>query len=304
MNFYSLKKILSVLGIIVILLTIATSCTKHSNYSGYKITDSGIDYNIITKSKDTSTVKISDFITLEIEYKTMFDSSFFWARRKLQVEKSDYIGSIDECFTMMNIGDSISFILDAKDFFNKTLLIKLPSFLQDTSKMIVGLKLTNIQNKEEFEKDKLEFFCWINNFADYEKIVLKHFFEEKDITIKPSWSGLYCMKTHTTTGIKVQSGDTVTVHYVGQYLNGKVFDSTRKRKAAFEFVFGREWQVVKGLEEAISMLREGEKAIFIMPSKLAFGEKGSSSGIIPPSTSIIYRVELIKIGKNPKNLKL
>ena len=51
------------------------------------------------------------------------------------------------------------------------------------------------------------------------------------------------------------------------------------------------------MEDAIGMMHEGEKALFIMPSELAFGENGSSTGIIPPFTSLIFEVELVAIHK-------
>lgn len=49
-------------------------------------------------------------------------------------------------------------------------------------------------------------------------------------------------------------------------------------------------------------MREGETAIVILPSKLAFGHKGSSSGIIPPYTSVIYELSLNKIAKGDTTL--
>ena len=93
----------------------------------------------------------------------------------------------------------------------------------------------------------------------------------------------------------VKLGDTVVVHYEGKFLNGKFFDSTRQRHEAFQFVYGQQWQVIKGMEDAIGMMREGEKSIFIMPSEMAFGQTGSSTGMIPPFTSLIFEVELVSV---------
>jgi len=98
-------------------------------------------------------------------------------------------------------------------------------------------------------------------------------------------------------GTTVKSGDTVVVHYEGRFLNGGYFDSTYKRNQAFEFVLGQEWQVIEGLEKAIRIMSEGEKAIFVIQSQLAFGSKGSSTGIVPPFTSIIFEVDLIDVKK-------
>ena len=52
--------------------------------------------------------------------------------------------------------------------------------------------------------------------------------------------------------------------------------------------------MIAGLEDAIGRMREGQRALVILPSYLAWGEKGSSTGIIPPFTTVIYEVELLK----------
>jgi FKBP-type peptidyl-prolyl cis-trans isomerase len=65
-----------------------------------------------------------------------------------------------------------------------------------------------------------------------------------------------------------------------------------------EFVFGEQGQVIKGFETAISLLNEGAQAKFIIPSQLAYGEKGSSTGIVPPYTTLVYEIELLKLTKH------
>jgi len=54
-------------------------------------------------------------------------------------------------------------------------------------------------------------------------------------------------------------------------------------------------QVITGLEIGIKKMREGGKAKIIIPSQLAFGENGSSTGIVPPYTSVIYEVTMLKV---------
>jgi FKBP-type peptidyl-prolyl cis-trans isomerase len=43
------------------------------------------------------------------------------------------------------------------------------------------------------------------------------------------------------------------------------------------------------------MMALGEKSLFIIPSDLAFGNSGSSTGIIPPFTSLIFEVEILAV---------
>jgi FKBP-type peptidyl-prolyl cis-trans isomerase FkpA len=152
-----------------------------------------------------------------------------------------------------------------------------------------------IQTSKEYENQKRAFLKWIEDFGEFEREILSQYIKEQKLSIQPTASGMYFLKLKDGNGRKVIQGDTLLVDYEGRFLDGKFFDSTRKRHDPFQFVYGTEWQVVKGLEEAIGMMEEGEKALIILPSELAFGEIGSSTGIIPPFTSLVFEVELKKI---------
>ena len=83
------------------------------------------------------------------------------------------------------------------------------------------------------------------------------------------------------------------VHYSGKLLNGNLFDSSYKRNMPFEFNLGL-GEVIKGWDEALSILKKGEKGTFIIPSELAYGERGAGPQI-GPFTTLIFEVELISI---------
>ncbi len=290
------RNIITILIIATTLQTIIFACTQ-SEFPEYKKTKTGIYFKLHQINSNAKKADINDFLTIDIIYRTMADSIFFKARRKVQITKPEFDGSIDECFTMLYDGDSATFIIDAEDFFEKSVKTFLPTFFKHGDKMKVSVRVLSVKTLEEFEREKEEFLSWIEDFSEYEQILLKHFIEKEQISVDPTNSGLFHLTTKEGNGKKVKRGDTIVVNYEGRFLSGKVFDSTWKRNSAFSFVYGQEWQVIHGLEEAIGRMTEQEEAFFIMPSYLAFGNKGSSTGIIPPFTSVIFKVKLESINK-------
>ncbi len=268
---------------------------QENPFPGYSQTKSGIYYKLHTIGENTVKPEPGDYITIDIAYSTMEDSTFFKGRRKFQITRPEYKGSIDECFSMLAQGETATFIISADNFFHKTLDAPLPRFLTVNSNMKVKVKMIEIQTQEDYHREKAAFLKWIQDFGEYEQTVLRQYLEENKINVQPSSTGLVYIPLRKGKGPVVSRGDTILVHYEGKFLNGKFFDSTKKRQQPFEFIYGREWQVIEGLEEAIGMMREGEKAIVILPSQIAFGKEGSSTGIIPPFTSLIYEIELLEV---------
>jgi FKBP-type peptidyl-prolyl cis-trans isomerase len=95
-------------------------------------------------------------------------------------------------------------------------------------------------------------------------------------------------------GDAVQTGDTVTVHYVGTLQNGQEFDNSRKRGEPFTFTLG-EAKVIQGWEEGIVGMKVGGKRILVIPSDKAYGDKGF--GPIPGGATLVFAIELNKFTK-------
>jgi FKBP-type peptidyl-prolyl cis-trans isomerase FkpA len=292
--------------ILLISLLFLNSCDYFSKYPGYKKSKSGFYYKLEKFGESSQKAKPGDYITADISYLTLTDSLFFEGRRKLQITDPSYPGSIDECFLMLAQDEKATFIISAADFFEKTLETTVPEFLQATNEMKVSIDIIEVQTENDYYREKEAFLNWIEDFGDYEKVILRQFIEQQKIAISPTSSGLFHLILKPGEGESVQVGDTVTVHYEGKFLNGKFFDSTKRRNSPFQFVYGKKWQVVSGLEEAIGRMKAGERSIFILPSQIAFGETGSSTGIIPPYTSTIFEVELLELkpGLRDKTLDL
>ena len=110
--------------------------------------------------------------------------------------------------------------------------------------------------------------------------------------VKTTASGLQYKVLKEGTGKSPQATDTVQVHYKGTLLDGTEFDSSIKRGQPAEFPLNR---VIPGWTEGVQLMKEGAKYQFTIHPKLAYGERGTPGGPIPPNSTLIFEVELIAI---------
>lgn len=287
---------------ILLALAMLTACShKSDRYPGFNRTSTGIHYRLVSLGEGLTKPKPSDYVTVGIAYRTPNDSLFFRATRQIHTTKPLYRGSIDECFMMLTQGDSATFYIEARPFFEKTLESELPKFLDSSDYLRVDILMLDIQSEEQFKLEKEAFLSWIEDFGEYEKVLIKQYMNAEKLSITPTESGLYIIPRVVTQNPIVEIGDTISVHFEGRFFNGKIFDSTRKRGEPFVFVYGEKWQVIPGIEEALGTMHKGDKSMLIIPSELAFGKGGNSSGLIPAFTSVVFDVELVDVKKGAQS---
>lgn len=107
-------------------------------------------------------------------------------------------------------------------------------------------------------------------------------------------SGLKIEDLEVGVGLPATAGKNVTVHYRGTLENGSQFDASYDRGEPFEFGLGA-GQVIRGWDEGVAGMRVGGKRKLTIPSSLAYGERGAG-GVIPPNATLIFDVELLKVG--------
>ncbi len=116
--------------------------------------------------------------------------------------------------------------------------------------------------------------------------------EEEMIT---TTSGLQYIITEEGSGQQAVAGDKVLVHYTGTLTDGTIFDSSHDRNEPLPFTLGA-GQVIAGWDEGVGLLHEGGKAKLVIPSDLAYGDRGFTN-LIPGGATLVFEVELVEIVK-------
>lgn len=91
-------------------------------------------------------------------------------------------------------------------------------------------------------------------------------------------------------GEKPTANSTVLVHYRGTLIDGTEFDSSYARGKPVELGVS---QVIKGWQEALPMMAIGSKWQLVIPSDMAYGQRGAGS--IKPNSTLLFDIELIEI---------
>jgi FKBP-type peptidyl-prolyl cis-trans isomerase FkpA len=103
------------------------------------------------------------------------------------------------------------------------------------------------------------------------------------------------------TGREVQSGRAALVQYTGWLYDdkapenkGKQFDTSANRGLPFGFIVGV-GKVIKGWDQGVLGMKVGGKRTLIIPPQLGYGDKDVGSGLIPPSSTLVFDIELVDV---------
>jgi FKBP-type peptidyl-prolyl cis-trans isomerase len=107
-------------------------------------------------------------------------------------------------------------------------------------------------------------------------------------------SGLQYKVLKAGTGEKPTATDKVVCNYRGTLINGTEFDASEKHGGPATFPVN---QVIKGWTEALQLMPVGSKWQLFIPPDLAYGERGTPDGSIPPNSTLVFEVELVSIQK-------
>jgi FKBP-type peptidyl-prolyl cis-trans isomerase len=283
----------------IVFCVLLGSCTGRK-YEGYTRTSTGLYYRLVGFGDGEIRPKVGDYITLQVVYTAENDSVLYDSRLVSAdgtvgtiLAPPSFRGSFEEGLTLLTAGDSAEFLVPADSVFEKILGRPLPSFIAKGSMLKVNARMVRIQTVQEHDEEhRAEKGSEAAEMLEQKN--LQTYLDSHHIATAPVENGLIHLAISEGTGVSPQKGNTVAIHYKAFFLTGKNFDSSYRREP-FEFVLGEEGQVIAGLEKGVMLMKEGGKSKFILPSHLAYGSSGSSNGNVPPFTTVIYEVELLKV---------
>jgi FKBP-type peptidyl-prolyl cis-trans isomerase FklB len=280
--------------VIALVISLAVVSCQQNKYRGYKKSNSGLLYKFYHRSGDTTKPHINDMITIKMKYGTE-DTTIFSSDKSprplmMPQKKSDYKGDIYEAFSMMSVGDSASFILRPDSFFLKTARNpRIPPYIDSNDVMIFHVKLLSSLTREAYQRAEQ---ARKDSLKSQENQFREQYIKNNGIGVAPLASGLYFIEATPGNGTIPQTGQWIKLHFSVTALDGKIIYSSFNDKPA-EFEFGKQFEN-KGVTEAVGLMSKGSKARLIVPSDLAFGEKGRGE-LIPPFSTLLYDVQIVDI---------
>ncbi|MCO5273772.1 MAG: FKBP-type peptidyl-prolyl cis-trans isomerase [Flavobacteriales bacterium] len=201
--------------------------------------------------------------------------------------------AMDSYFNRLHQGDSATALLRSSLVPWAELGMQPPDPHRDTGWVQMELSLRLVRSLAE-SRELAHAALMARTQADEQRI-LEEFFTRDDRPWVRSMGVWYALDPAAGHGPRVQSAELVTLAYKASFLdNGRVFDDQSGRNAGLTFRLGDPGQVIKGLEVAAHLLpAHGGGGWFVIPAELAFGPDGSSSGIVPPWTPVLYRVDVV-----------
>jgi FKBP-type peptidyl-prolyl cis-trans isomerase FkpA len=107
--------------------------------------------------------------------------------------------------------------------------------------------------------------------------------------------GVTVQEVNVGQGAVAESGDVLTVHYIGKLADGRVFESSLDTNTPFTFTIGR-GGVIRGWDEGLLGMRVGGKRILTITPSYGYGDQ--SVGAIPANSTLIFEVDLLNVQKS------
>lgn len=190
----------------------------------------------------------------------------------------------EEVVPKMHLGERVRAIIPFDLAYGEHQVGSIPAY----ANLVYDIKLLGITPAAEVQAEKERSEQALKSDSE---MALVRYLDANKIT-EHTLSGLYYDKMLVTQGVQPRKGQTARIKFVASFLDGTPLGDSDQLGGGYEFVVGR-GQVLKGLDEGVSMMHVGEKARLVLPYTLAYGTKGYEN--IPPYTNLVFDVDLLEV---------
>lgn len=190
----------------------------------------------------------------------------------------------EEIVPQMHLGERVTAVIPFEMAYGEHDVPGIPPY----ANLVYDIKLLKITTVEEQEKQAEEA---LKQKKQDSEAAFQAFVKENKI-VDHTETGLYYTKTLVTDGQPVTRGNTARIKFVASYLDGTLLGNSDDLGQYYDIVVGKS-RVLRGLEEGVSLMRVGEKARFVLPYTLAYGEESHDN--IPPYSNLVFDVELLDV---------
>jgi FKBP-type peptidyl-prolyl cis-trans isomerase FkpA len=260
-----------------------TSCgdSKSSKYPGFTEAKDGVYYKLHEPGESGKKPNANDF--LELRLKTFKGKQLVFDSEWQSVEGTVIVPfSNNPYYSMLAEGDSATLYVppQTREIYQET----------DTLPLEMQVKVVRVISAQEYDN-----LAKPEDPDVLEQLLIAKYLKKQQLKAESDSTGIYQLAMAAGNGAALEAGKKLKVHFKGSFLNGTVFDDTRARNQPMEFNWGEEGQVIKGIALILSRMKAGGQAKIILPSRLAFGNDGSSTGLIPPHSPVVYEIELLEV---------
>ena len=259
-----------------------------NKYKGFEKTGNGLYYRFHTENPTHHVPANDDIVYLEMSIRTEKDSIVSSPKQiPIMMQASRFKGDIYEALSLMHEGDSAEFIINAKKYFEVYNYGQIPEFVKNDEMMLwFTIRIDAVQSLEQYKQ------AAVDARLNAEKQAIEDYLTANNLSVSPQASGLYYIEIKEGKGKTAAHGKRVMVHYTGKLLDGTVFDSSIESGTPLDFTVGIN-PMIAGFTEGIQLMKKGGKALLLMPSHLAYGER--STGKIPAYSPLLFEVELVEV---------
>lgn len=264
-----------------------------SPYTGYKEVEDDVHVRLITLGDGDALATDSDSVHVRFRISQLSDApGSFLSTERWYATKDLRSGALMPVWRRLHEGDSMSVIAQAGSLPWAVISASGTDAIADSAHMRTELSLLAIRTpalmRAETEKRRRE-----DPEGFERRLIAAYLANEPAGWTRWGTSEMhYLIAGEAVDTNRVALRQSISVSWTGVRLeDGRTFDDTRKSGGAFTFRFGDQDQVIRGIEVAVSLLREGQEGRFIFPSSMAFGSKGIP-GALDPWTPVLYTVRM------------